>query len=241
MAHSRGTQPNLLEWLKKDSLDEGQLGPQVLKAGVSQARGHGGHSLKNFLFKDSYLLLYLAVSGLNCGMQDLVPRPGTQSWAPCIGSMEPQLLDHQRSPMKTFQHGKQVSANVTQDLSLLAAGLRTCMSILPKGPRWEGGPKAFPSKPFVQGPLPGGTQPRTAFSAICLDFILPFLFPLNHIHSLQGSASGTMGPFPPASCLPSPFTSFWSREGPGDPQGARDQSTVQELAGTQPLRAVGTS
>ena len=151
MAHSRGTQPNLLEWLKKASLDEGQLGPQVLKAGVSQARGHGSHSLKNFLFKDSYLLLYLAVSGLNCGMQDLVLSPGIQSWAPCIGSMEPQLLDHQRSPMKTFQHGKQVSANVTQDLSLLATGLRTCMSILPKGPRWEGGPKGGPPRAPARG------------------------------------------------------------------------------------------
>ena len=82
MAHSRGTQPSLLEWLQKDFLDEGQLAPQVTKAGVSQARGHGGHSLNTFLFKDLYLLIYLAVPGLNCGMQDLVLRPGIKSWAP---------------------------------------------------------------------------------------------------------------------------------------------------------------
>ena len=67
-------------------------------------------------------------------------------------------------------------ANFTQDLSFLTTGLRTCMSIPPKGPRWEGGPKAFPGKPFVQEPLPRGTQPRLAFSVICLDFILPFVF-----------------------------------------------------------------
>lgn len=82
MAHSRGAQPNLLEWLKKDFLDEGWLGPQVAEAGVSQARGRGGHSLKAFLFKDFYVLIYLAVSDLNCGMQDLVPGPGIKSWAP---------------------------------------------------------------------------------------------------------------------------------------------------------------
>lgn len=34
MAHSRGAQPNLLEWLKKDFLEEGWLGPQVAEAGV---------------------------------------------------------------------------------------------------------------------------------------------------------------------------------------------------------------
>ena len=158
--------------------------------------------------------------------------------------MESQPLDHQRSPMKTFQNRRQVLANVTRDLSLLTTGLRTCVSILPKGPRWEGGPKAFPGKPFVQEPLPRGTRPRVAFSVMCVDFILPFLFSIGSYLLFTCQCfwdHGTMGPFPPTPCLPSPFTSFWSREGPGDPQGACDQSTVQELAGTQPLRAVGTS
>ena len=90
--------------------------------------------------------------------------------------METQPLDHQRSPMKTFQNRRHVLANVTRDLSLLTTGLRTCMCILPKGPRWEGGPQAFPGKPFVQEPLPRGTRPRVAFSVICMDFVLPFLF-----------------------------------------------------------------
>lgn len=81
MAHSRGAQPNLLEWLKKDFLDEGRLGPQVAEAGVS-SQGPWRPPLKAFLFKDFYVLIYLAVSDLNCGMQDLVPGPGIKSWAP---------------------------------------------------------------------------------------------------------------------------------------------------------------
>ena len=55
---------------------------------------------------ESYLFICTALLGLccaqgifRCHMWDLVPRPGMEpGWAPCIGSSESQLSDHQGSP-----------------------------------------------------------------------------------------------------------------------------------------------
>ena len=56
-----------------------------------------------------YVLIYLTVPGLSCRKQDFqlqhvgcssLTRDGT--WAPCIGSLEFQTLDHQGSPRVKF-------------------------------------------------------------------------------------------------------------------------------------------
>ena len=41
--------------------------------------------LTSFVF---YIYSYLAALGLSCGLWDLVPSPGMEIQAPCIGSME---------------------------------------------------------------------------------------------------------------------------------------------------------
>ena len=51
-----------------------------------------------FFFKYLFLFISLTVLGLSCSMGDLLPWPGIEPRAPCIGSMEPQPLDHQGSP-----------------------------------------------------------------------------------------------------------------------------------------------
>ena len=58
-----------------------------------------------FFFIFWYLFIYLAAPGLSCGMRDLhcgtwnlVPWPGIEPQAPCIGNAESSLLDHQESP-----------------------------------------------------------------------------------------------------------------------------------------------
>ena len=44
-----------------------------------------------FIFKNvylfAYLFVYLAVTGLSCGMWDLVPWPGMELWVPYFGSL----------------------------------------------------------------------------------------------------------------------------------------------------------
>ena len=42
-----------------------------------------------FLFKNIYLLIYLAAPGLSCSIQDLLVVACNQTQAPCIGNMEP--------------------------------------------------------------------------------------------------------------------------------------------------------
>lgn len=61
---------------------------------------------------------------------------------------------------------------------------------LPWVPSREGHPRAFPGISLSTSPFPGTTQPRVAFPALCLGFILPFLSPLDHILSFWGSAPG---------------------------------------------------
>lgn len=134
-AQSRGPQPHLLKWLKKDFLEEGQLGPQVTRAGARQARGCGEHSLKTFQNK-----------GESVGKYHLGPV-STRTW--------PENL-HFHSSL---------------------------------GPKVGGRPGAFPGKPFVQEPLPRGTQPRMASSVNCLDFILPFLFSIGTYPLFMGQGS----------------------------------------------------
>ena len=44
-----------------------------------------------FFFKIYFYLFILTAPGLSCGMRDLVPRPGTESWPPALGA---QSLTH---------------------------------------------------------------------------------------------------------------------------------------------------
>lgn len=88
-----------------------------------------------------------------------------------------------------------------------------------------GGRPESVSRAFVQQPLPGAGQPRMAFSALCLGFVLPFLFSVGHILSVWGNASGTLRPLPPRTPRLPPRASSGSQGGPRGPQGARGQST----------------
>ena len=39
-------------------------------------------------FRKIYVFIYLAVLDISCSMWDLVPQPGMEPQAPCIGRME---------------------------------------------------------------------------------------------------------------------------------------------------------
>lgn len=134
----------------------------------------------------------------------------------------------EHSPPKLFKTTEEATANVTWALSLLPAGL---------GAEGEGGPRAFPSSSLSNSLLPGATQPRVAFPALCLRFLKShFSSPLGHILSLWGMLLGAWGHFLPAPCPPPPSVSFWV---PGRALGVLRVPMIcqRELAGTQPLRA----
>lgn len=89
-----------------------------------------------------------------------------------------------------------------QQRELWQSHLRTVSSQLARGPAfpsawgpsWEGHPGAFPG---ISCPFAGTTQPRMAFPALCLGFILPFLSPVGHIlpfwENAPGSPEGGVG------------------------------------------------
>ena len=49
-----------------------------------------------------FFKVYLAVVSLRCILQDLVPRLGDRTQAPCIGIVKSSRPDHQRSPCTFF-------------------------------------------------------------------------------------------------------------------------------------------
>lgn len=115
------------------------------------------------------------------------------SEARCYEENSPKLL-------KTVE---KALAKVPWELSLLSAGSRACISILPWGPRWQRGPKVFPGMLFVHQPLPRGYPAQNGISRPLFGHYSPFLFSIGSYPFFMVNTSGTMGPFPP-STLPAP-------------------------------------
>lgn len=124
--------------------------------------------------------------------------------------------------LKTLYNKGERAGKCPRELSLLPAALRACLSALPRRPRREGGPRAFPER-LSNSPSQGPGSPEWHFP--------PFVWALSSYFSsprVTSSLYGGMLLDPPATSsqdtrLP-PRASSGSQGGPRGPQGARGQS-----------------
>lgn len=137
-----------------------------------------------------------------------------------------QVTDCEEHSLKTFQNnGESVSKCHLGTVSTLSWPEGLCFrSAL--GAKVGGGLKSISRKLFIQQPLPGATQPRVAFPALCSGFVIPFLFSIGSYPFFIGECFWDHGTISSQhTAYPHIHILLGPREGLGGPQGSPDQST----------------